>query len=152
MHGDALASHSYPPVRRRKLTETLPTGLVLFSFFLTLGVGTLCVSAAFDGVAESYFVGVFDGGADGEASGEAGDAAAERGKEFGEVHHGGLAVDVWRKSEDHFADLRVGLEAFAEFTDTQNVRCDAFDGIESSSEHVIATSECSSGFDCGNIP
>src|SRR4029450_11290417 len=98
------------------------------------------LAAAGEGAAQGDLVGVFEVAADGEATGDAGDPDAEGGQEAGQVHGGGLALDVGVGGQDDLAGGG-GLQAAQQLADAQVVRADALDRADGPAEDVVAAAE-----------
>src|SRR5215213_6101247 len=84
------------------------------------------LATAFERPAQRDLVGVLEVAADGEAAGDAGGAHAEGLQQPGQVHGGGLALDVGVGGEDHLGDA-LGVDSGEHLLDPQLLGPDALD-------------------------
>ena len=75
---------------------------------------------------------------------------AERLEEPGEVHRGGLALDVRVRREDHLGDA-LGVDPAQELLDAELLGPDALDGRDRALEHVVATVELVGALDRDDV-
>ena len=76
----------------------------------------------------------------GEATRDAGHGEAEGLEQAGQVHRGGLALEVRVGAEDDLFDA-LGVHVGEQFLDAQLLGADAFDGADRALQHVVQTVE-----------
>ena len=108
------------------------------------------IAAAFEGAAESEFVGIIKAAAGGEPLRDARDADAGVGERFGEIMAGGVAFDIGGEREDDFFDVLL-WDALDELGDAEIFGADAVERGDAAAEDVELAAEGVGLFDAQDI-
>src|SRR6202011_83739 len=97
----------------------------------------LDVAASLQRPAQGQLVGILEVSANRETTGDPGYLDPERPQKAGEIHRGGIALDVGVGTENDLGDA-LDVQPGQQLTDTQLLRADAFERGDGTLQHVIA--------------